>query len=75
VSADPETGAMHVFEDGRFAPYLAAPTLLPVVERSVEWHVRSRAHLPPALVRRALPEAVVGPGHRSLPEAADLARV
>ena len=58
---------MHVFEDGRFVPYEPAPTLLPVVERSAEWHMRTREHLPPALVRRALPESAVGPGHR--PEA------
>lgn len=67
VAADPETGAMHVFEDGQFVPYDPAPTLLPVVERSPEWHMRTRDHLPPALVRRALPESAVGPGHR--PEA------
>jgi hypothetical protein len=37
--------------------------LLPVVERSPEWHMQSRGHLAPALVRRALPFAAVGPGH------------
>ena len=58
VAADPGTGTMHVFEDGRFVPYEPAPTLLPVVERSAEWHMRSRDHLPPALVRRALPDQV-----------------
>jgi hypothetical protein len=69
VAADPHTGAMHVFEDGRFVPYEPAPTLLPVVEHSAEWHMRTREHLPPALVRRALPESAVGPGHRPEPEA------
>jgi uncharacterized protein YbcC (UPF0753/DUF2309 family) len=63
VAADPHTGAMHVFEDGRFVPYLPEPTLLPVVETSAEWHMRTRDHLGPALVRRALPVSVVGPGH------------
>lgn len=72
VAADPDTGAMHVFEDGRFVPYEPSPTLLPVVERSAEWHMRTREHLAPALVRRALPESAVGPGHRPTPEALGL---
>jgi uncharacterized protein YbcC (UPF0753/DUF2309 family) len=63
VAVDPETGAMHVFEDGAFVPYTPAPTLLPVVERSPDWHMRTRAHVPPALVRRGLPASAVGPGH------------
>jgi uncharacterized protein YbcC (UPF0753/DUF2309 family) len=63
VSADPETGAMAVFEGGRFVPYEPRPALLPVVERSAEWHMRTRDHITPALVRCALPEAAVGPGH------------
>jgi uncharacterized protein YbcC (UPF0753/DUF2309 family) len=74
VAADPGTGTMHVFEDGRFVPYEPAPTLLPVVERSAEWHMRTRDHLPPALVRRALPESAVGPGHRPEAETVVLAR-
>jgi uncharacterized protein len=63
VSADPDTGAMAVFEGGRFVPYVPRPALLPVVERSAEWHMRTRDHINPALVRSALPEAAVGPGH------------
>lgn len=63
VSVHPETGAMAVFRHGRFVPYEPTPTLLPVVDRSAEWHMRTRAHIPPALVRRALPAAAVGPGH------------
>ncbi len=63
VSVHPDTGAMAVFERGTFVPYEASPVLLPVVERSPEWHMRSRLHLPPALVRSALPESAVGPGH------------
>jgi uncharacterized protein len=63
VSADPVTGALTVFEDGAFRPYSPSPTLLPVVERSREWHMRTRAFVPPALVRSALPESVVGAGH------------
>ena len=65
VSVDPDTGAMAVFEDGRFVPYAPRPALLPVVERSAEWHLRTRDHVTPALVRSALPEAAVGPGHHS----------
>ena len=67
VSLDPDTGAMAEFRNGGFVPYVPAPTLLPVVERSPEWHQRSRAHLPPALVRSALPETAVGLGHHPAP--------
>lgn len=63
VSMHPDSGALTVFEDGGFVPYVAAPTLLPVVERSREWHQRTREFVGPALVRRALPASVVGPGH------------
>ncbi len=63
VSLDPETGALHVFDGGEFTPYTPAPILMPVVEGSSEWHMQSRAHLRPALVRRGLPDSVVGPGH------------
>ena len=63
---------MHVFDGGAFVPYEAAPTLLPVVERSADWHMQSRAHLRPALVRRGLPDAVVGPGHRAVPIAEEV---
>jgi uncharacterized protein YbcC (UPF0753/DUF2309 family) len=65
VSLDPATGEWHVFEGGRFVPYEPAPTLLPVVEWSADWHLRSREHLRPALVRRGLPDSVVGPGHHA----------
>ena len=63
VSLDPSTGAMAVFEEGAFVPYAPSPALLPVVERSADWHMQSSAHLRPALVRRALSVSVVGPGH------------
>ena len=61
VAVHPETGAMSLFQDGAFLPYAPQPMLLPVVERSPEWHMQSRAHLPPALVRSALPLSAVGP--------------
>ncbi len=73
VSIHPETGAMAVFTHGAFVPYEPAPTLLPVVERSPEWHMRTRAHISPALVRTALPESAVGPGHLGVPALADVA--
>lgn len=65
VACDPDSGALSVFEEGGFVPYQPHPMLLPVVERSPEWNLRSRAHLPPALVRSALPETVVGTGHHA----------
>lgn len=65
VSVDPVTGAMQRFADGAFHPYDPHPVLLPVVERSHEWHRQGRAHLLPALVRCALPAAAVGPGHHA----------
>jgi uncharacterized protein YbcC (UPF0753/DUF2309 family) len=63
VSMDPDTGVMQRFEDGTFVPYHPSPVLLPVVEQSVDWNRQGRDHLSPALVRRALPAAAVGPGH------------
>ncbi|HEY6508040.1 MAG TPA: DUF2309 domain-containing protein [Vicinamibacterales bacterium] len=63
VSVDPATGAMAVFENGGFVPYDPSPTLLPVVDRSPEWHMRTREHVTAALVRSALPQAAVGPVH------------
>jgi len=49
-------------------PYVPRPTLLPVVERSAEWHMRTRAHVQPALVRRALPEVSAAGTEYSTPE-------
>ncbi len=72
VSSHPVTGETAVFENGRFVPYVALPTLLPVVERSAEWHQRTRAHVTPALVRRALPATIVGPRHADRPVADEL---
>lgn len=63
VSMHPDTGALAVFEDGAFVRYDAPPTLLAVVEASHDWHGRTRDFVAPALVRRALPAAVVGEGH------------
>ena len=57
VSYDPHTGRMQVFEDGGFVPYTPAAVALPRVERSRDWHMQSRLHLPPALVQSALVRA------------------
>jgi hypothetical protein len=62
VSVHPETGQMAVFEGGAFVPYTPRATRLPVVEHSPDWHMRTRAHVTPALVRGALPERGVPAG-------------
>jgi uncharacterized protein YbcC (UPF0753/DUF2309 family) len=54
VSMDPETGALQVFEQGGFVPYQPRAIRLPMVERSPQWHLRSREHLRPAMVHGAL---------------------
>ncbi len=61
VSVDPDTGAMAVFEDGGFVPYEPAPVTLPIVERSRDWHMRTREFVTPALVARALPAPGASP--------------
>ena len=60
VSCHPDTGAMQLFEDGRFVPYVPAPTRLPRVASSRDWHMQGRAHLPPAIVETALRPADAG---------------
>jgi hypothetical protein len=45
---------MQVFSKGAFHPYEPAPISLPEVERSIDWHGRTRAFVPPARVRAAL---------------------
>lgn len=54
VSLDPATGAMAVFQDGTFVEYDPRPIQLPEVDRSSQWHLRTRAHLAPALVKSAM---------------------
>ncbi len=54
VSCDPGTGAMSIFEDGRFVPYVPGAQALPRVQRSRDWHMQSREHLPPALILSAI---------------------
>ncbi|MBB5953665.1 hypothetical protein FHS29_000235 [Saccharothrix tamanrassetensis] len=45
VAWDPETDAMHVFQDGTFQPHAPERTAFPVVGRSVEVYAGSRDHL------------------------------
>ena len=54
VSCDPHTGAMTIFEDGAFVPYVPARDPVPEVKYSRDWHMQGRQHLPPAIVRGAL---------------------
>jgi uncharacterized protein YbcC (UPF0753/DUF2309 family) len=54
VSLHPDTGALAVFGEGGFVPYVPAPVSLPEVSRSVEWYGTHRRHLPPAHVRAGL---------------------
>ncbi|MEX0669853.1 MAG: DUF2309 domain-containing protein [Pirellulales bacterium] len=54
VSWDPDTGALSVFEDGAFRPYVPEGTQVPIVDRSVDWYAGHREHLPPARVLKAI---------------------
>jgi uncharacterized protein len=56
VSVDPTSGRMACFKSGAFHPYAPDADALPVVERSIDWHGRSREFLPPAQIRAALRE-------------------
>jgi len=55
VSVHPVTGEMMVFQGGAFVPYTPSDAAVSRVGRSLEWHARSREHLPPALVEGAFP--------------------
>jgi uncharacterized protein YbcC (UPF0753/DUF2309 family) len=54
VALDPDSGALQVFHKGGFHPYVPAATVLPEVERSIDWHGATRAFVPPARVLAAL---------------------
>ncbi|MCC7000730.1 MAG: DUF2309 domain-containing protein [Gemmatimonadaceae bacterium] len=56
VSVHPLTGDLQVFKAGAFHAYTPEAITLPVVDRSVEWHGRSREFVAPAQVRAALAE-------------------
>lgn len=55
ASMDPATGAIHVFEGGRFVPYSPATHELAVADSSPEWYRGQREHLPCALISPELP--------------------
>ncbi len=54
VSWNPRTGALSVYDRGRFIPYVPEANDIPVVDRSVSWYAGRRDHLPPARVLAAL---------------------
>ncbi len=54
VSCDPDSGAMMIFQDGAFVPYEQSEPAITEVDRSRDWHMQGRQHLPPAIVTRAL---------------------
>jgi hypothetical protein len=54
VSWDPETGALSVYDNGTFVPYVPEHNDIPVVDRSVSWYSGRRDHLAPARVLAAL---------------------
>ena len=65
VSWDPETGALSVYERGRFVPYVPELNDIPVVDRSVSWYAGRRDHLSPARVLAALPKRPASSGRHS----------
>jgi uncharacterized protein YbcC (UPF0753/DUF2309 family) len=57
ATLDPESPAIHVFHQGRFEPYVAETTSLPVVAASVDWYRGWRDHLGYAVVKPEKPTA------------------
>jgi hypothetical protein len=55
ASLDPQTGAMHLFEDGRFVPWTPRASLLATVDTSTTWFRGSRQYLPPASIEGGAP--------------------
>jgi hypothetical protein len=62
VSWEPQTGALSVYERGRFVPYVPELNDIPVVDRSVSWYAGRRDHLAPARVLAALPRRAATAG-------------
>jgi uncharacterized protein YbcC (UPF0753/DUF2309 family) len=50
VSADPDTGALHVFTDRGFAPFTPEPTALPEARTSRDFYLGHDGCLPPARI-------------------------
>ena len=65
VSWDPDTGALSIYDHGRFVPYVPELNDIPVVDRSVSWYTGRRDHLAPARVLAALPKRPVPAGSHS----------
>lgn len=54
VSIHPETGAMQLFSQGGFVPYLPPPVSLAAAPTSADYYTGRRDHLPPARIAAAL---------------------
>ena len=54
---DPHTGAVQVFDDGRFLPYTPHSRDLQLVESSMDHYAGRRGHLPCARVRQEIEHA------------------
>ena len=64
VAWDPDTGALSVFEHGKFIPYLPESINISIVDRSISWYAGHREHLSPARVLAAMENL---PAARDLP--------
>ena len=54
VSVHPETGAITHFHQNQFVPFVPGEDVVPEVERSQDWHGKSRDFVPPAIVNASL---------------------
>ncbi len=54
---DPETGAAHVYRDGKFEPYDEDDIELPIATTSVDWYRGKMEHLPIARIEQGLDPA------------------
>ena len=61
VAWDPQAGAMAVFENGRFVPFIPEMPQIAVVSRSAEWYGGHRGHLPPVRVAPDAPSGTARP--------------
>ncbi len=57
AAVDPESGAVQVFEEGRFVPYVPHSRDLPLVESSMDHYTGRRGHLSCARVRAEVEHA------------------
>lgn len=54
VSVHPKTGAITHFHQGQFVPFVPADGAVPEVERSHDWHSKSRDFVTPAIIKASL---------------------